>query len=102
MIDNLDQYLKFDNITSDIVSGVTTLTSDPVSSSDTVVNVESTKGYPNKDGVFKINNEIIYYTGITTNSFTGCIRGFSGISNYSNGEVIFKETEAEAILSVWV
>lgn len=95
LIDNLDQYLKFDNITSDIVSGVTTLTS-AVSSSDTVVNVESTKGYPNKDGVFKINNEIIYYTGITTNSFTGCIRGFSGISNYSNGEVIFKETEAEA------
>lgn len=95
LIDNLDQYLKFDNITSDIVSGVTTLTSS-VSSSDTVVNVESTKGYPNKDGVFKINNEIVYYTGITTNSFTGCIRGFSGISNYSNGEVIFKETEAEA------
>lgn len=94
LIDNLDQYLKFDNITPEVVSGITTLTSD-VSSSDTVVNVLSTKGYPNRDGIFKINDEIIYYSGITTNSFTGCIRGFSGISEYNDGEVVFNSTTAK-------
>ena len=30
--------------------------------------------------LLKIDNEIITYTGKTENSFTGCIRGFSGIS----------------------
>ena len=29
--------------------------------------------------MIKINNEIITYTGKTNTSFTGCIRGFSGI-----------------------
>ena len=33
-------------------------------------------------GLFKIENEVITYTGITTNSFTGCISGFSGITTY--------------------
>jgi len=94
LIDNLDQYLKFDNITPEVVSGITTLTSD-VSSSDTVINVLSTKGYPNKDGIFQVNDEIIYYSGITTNSFTGCVRGFSGISEYNDGEVTFNNTSAK-------
>lgn len=94
LIDNLDQYLKFDNITPEVVSGITTLTSD-VSSSDTVINVFSTKGYPNKDGIFQLNDEIIYYSGITTNSFTGCVRGFSGISEYNDGEVTFNNTNAK-------
>ena len=31
---------------------------------------------------FKINNEIFTYTGLTTNTFTGVVRGFSGISSY--------------------
>ena len=94
LIDNLDQYIKFDNLTPEVISGITTLTS-AVSSSDTVINVISTKGYPNKDGIFQLDNEIIYYTGITTNSFTGCIRGFSGISQYNDGEVVFNSTTAK-------
>lgn len=94
LIDNLDQYIKFDNLTPEVISGITTLTS-AVSSDDTVINVISTKGYPNKDGIFQLDDEIIYYTGITTNSFTGCVRGFSGISQYNNGEVVFNSTTAK-------
>ena len=33
----------------------------------------------------KIDDEIISYTGITSTSFTGCIRGFSGITGYNVG-----------------
>ena len=35
--------------------------------------------------LLKIDDEIISYTGITTTSFTGCIRGFSGITGYNVG-----------------
>ena len=43
--------------------------------------LDSTKGYPSKYGLLKIDDEIITYTGIGTTSFTGCIRGFSGVDN---------------------
>jgi len=95
IIDNLDQYLKFDSLTPEVVSGTTTLTAD-VSDDDSIFNVESTKGYPNTNGLFKVGDEIIYYTGSTSNSFTGCVRGFSGITDYSSGEVVFNKTSAES------
>jgi len=93
LIDNLDQYLKFDNLTPEVLNSSTELTAD-VSAVDSVVYVDSTKGYPNSNGLFKINDEIIYYTGITTNSFTGCVRGFSGVTDYISGEIVFSSTSA--------
>ena len=49
-------------------------------------------------GLFKIENEVITYTGITTNSFTGCIRGFSGITTYhapnNPKELVFTDSSA--------
>ena len=80
--ENLDQYLKVDNLTTNVISGKTTLQNTLTTTSDTIV-VGSTKGFPDQYGLLKIDNEIITYTGITTNSFTGCIRGFSGITTYS-------------------
>jgi len=50
--------------------------------------------------LFKIGDEIITYTGLTTNTFTGCIRGFSGIQTYrtdlNREELVFKETNKAA------
>ena len=79
--DNLDQYLKLDHLAPESIVSSTTLTSDITDSSSTI-EVSSTKGFPSQYGLFKIDDEIITYTGITTNSFTGCIRGFSGITDY--------------------
>ena len=46
----------------------------------------------------RIENEVITYTGITTNSFTGCIRGFSGITTYhapnNPTELVFTDSSA--------
>ena len=84
IINNFDHYLKVDNLVPEVVVGLTTITAD-VSSSDTTITVPSTKGFPSEYGLLKINDEIISYTGITTNTFTGCIRGFSGISGYNVG-----------------
>lgn len=97
IVDNLDQYLKLDNLTPEVIVGESNLLSN-ITETDTTVVVSSTKGFPNQYGLFKINDEIITYTGITTNSFTGCIRGFSGITSYhadnSPGELVFSTSAA--------
>ena len=84
LISNFDQYLKADNLVPEVIVGVTTITAG-ISTTDTTINVPSTKGFPSEYGLLKVNNEIISYTGITSTSFTGCIRGFSGITGYNVG-----------------
>ncbi len=81
--ENLDQYLKLDNLTPEVLNDTSTLSENITSTSD-VIKVSSTKGFPSQYGLLKIDDEIITYTGLTTNTFTGCIRGFSGIEKYSN------------------
>ena len=106
LISNLDRYLKIDNLVPEVVVGKTTLTS-AVSDTDTTITVTSTKGFPDDYGLLKIDDEIITYTGKTSTTFTGCIRGFSGITGYETGiqntistvnkeSVVFSDTEAAA------
>jgi len=83
IVENLDQYLKLDNLVPEVINGETILSYD-VTSSVGIITVTSTKGFPSEYGLLKIDNEIITYSGITTNTFTGCIRGFSAITNYNN------------------
>ena len=96
--DNLDQYIKLDNLTPEVIVGVTTLSSGITTASDTIT-VSSTKGFPNEYGLLRIDDEIISYTGITTNTFTGCIRGFSGITSYTDsnnpGELVFTSSTTD-------
>ena len=95
--DNLDQYIKLDNLTPEVIVGVTTLSAGITTTSDTIT-VSSTKGFPNEYGLLKIDNEVITYTGLTTNTFTGCVRGFSGITSFRDpinpGELIFSNSTA--------
>ena len=67
---------------------------------DDIINVNQTTGFPDKYGLLKIDNEIITYTGKTETSFTGCVRGFSGISaieTEGNPEFLtFSDTNASA------
>ena len=95
--ENLDQYLKLDNLVPEVIIDNTYL-SVGISSTDFVISVNSTKGYPQTYGLLKVDNEIITYTGITTNTFTGCIRGFSGITSYhspSNPEELVFSTSKQ-------
>ena len=97
---NLDQYLDLDNLTPEVIVGSTNL-ADNLSETDTIITItSSTKGFPSEYGLIKIDNEIITYTGTTTNSFTGCVRGFSGITNYAhdlnNEELVFESTKASS------
>ena len=94
--ENLDQYLKLDNLIPEVISKVYTLDSDVFELDDEIF-VNSTVGFPKSYGLLKIDDEIITYTGITTNSFTGCIRGFSGIESFDQTgdqrDLVFKATE---------
>jgi hypothetical protein len=94
---NLDQYLDLANLTTEAISGEFFLTQS-ISEEDSVVFVNSTKSFPNEWGLLKVDDEILTYTGITTNSFTGVIRGFSGITSYTDpsnpAELVFEQTTA--------
>ena len=79
--DNLDQYIKLDNLTPEVIVGVTTLSSG-ISTSDTTITVSSTKGFPDKHGLFKIDSEIFTYTSKSSTEFIDVTRGFCGITSY--------------------
>ena len=93
--ENLDQYINLDNLISDVVVGFTTL-EDNITASSTNITVSSVKGFPSRYGLLKIDDEIITYTGLSGNTFTGCVRGFSGVTNYHKdlkySELVFTET----------
>ncbi|QPX48159.1 virion structural protein [Synechococcus phage S-SRM01] len=97
--ENLDQYIQLDNLTSEVVVGYTTLEGD-ISSSSTSITVSSTRGFPAKYGLLKIDDEIITYTSISGNTFTGCVRGFSGVTNYHKdlqySELVFSQSSASS------
>ena len=77
ILQNIDQYVKVDNLTN--LTESTTLSTD-ITSFDSTINVNSTSGFTDRYGLLLIDNEIITYTGKTSSSFTGCIRGFSGVT----------------------
>jgi hypothetical protein len=78
--ESLSEYKNLDFLNKSNLVGYTTLTNE-ISFFDDTISVSSTKGWPQSYGLFKIDDEIITYTGISSNTFTGCIRGFSGIEN---------------------
>ena len=67
---NIDRYTKLQTYVGAALTEYTGLTTNTESTSSTIF-VDSTKGYPSKYGLLKIDDEIITYTGIGTTSFTG-------------------------------
>ena len=94
---NLAEYRKIGAFNDETLIASTTLTGS-VFAGDTVITVSSTDGWPDTYGLLKIDNEIITYTGKTTNRFFGCARGFSGIDQISKEDAAefanFAETNA--------
>ncbi len=84
ILQNIDKYVKVDELTDLIES---TKLSNKVGIADNTITVDSTTGFPESYGLLEIDSEIITYTGITTNTFTGCSRGFSGITSYRDPNV---------------
>ena len=102
LIQNIDQYLNLDTLTSFTSSTIVKKPDDEdysVNLFDDVIFVESTKGFPDEYGLIKIDEEIITYKSKTNNSFVDCVRGFSGVESLTqvnNPEVLlFSETSAQ-------
>jgi hypothetical protein len=101
LIQNIDQYVKIDEQTKQVESAI--LSAD-VAITDDVINVSfnapisnGTYGFPDSYGLIQIDDEIITYTGKTDGSFTGCVRGFSGVTSYNKqnqpDELVFSQSE---------
>ena len=98
LIDNLDRYIKLDNLIPEVITGTASLSAD-ISASDTTITVSSTKGYPDDYGLLKIDDEIITYTGKTDTSFTGCVRGFSGVTGFDDTtKAYFVNTNRQSVI----
>ena len=103
IIQNIDEYLKLEELYKSVES--TVLTSD-ISFTDTSISVSGvtntlptwTRGFPDRYGLIKIDDEIITYTHKTLTSFEGCVRGFSGVTSYSKPnspeELVFSSSKA--------
>ena len=101
LVQNIDQYTKVSeqvDLTEYVGLGASVDVSSEIIKVDMKNNPTGTLGFPDSYGLLKINNEIITYTGITTFAFTGCIRGFVGVSSYQNDinpeELVFESTTA--------
>ena len=87
LIQNIDQYVKINELTnlSESVGLSTSIDAfTDVVPVDMVANPSGTDGFPASYGLLKIDNEIITYTGTATTCFTGCVRGFCGITSYKS------------------
>ena len=96
LLQNIDKYIKLNEVTN--LKKSSTLQISISYDSDSII-VDDTTGFPDSYGLLKIGDEIITYTGKTFSTFTGCIRGFSGVSSYQNNdnpeELVFERTFAE-------
>ena len=102
LIQNIDEYIKLDTTTNVVESVVLKSNIDFYTKTiniDSVLSPEGTIGFPDSYGLLKIDNEIITYRDKTDYSFTGCRRGFVGITSYKSGtnssELVFEESEAD-------
>ena len=53
---------------------------------DDKISVVSTEGWPDKNGLLKIDDEIIHYKTKTATTFEGCSRGFSGTDSIKSAD----------------
>jgi len=101
LIQNIDQYVKVDRLFDlknstqlnvDLDYTATTIPTSPLTN--------FTEGFPETNGLIKIDDEIIHYQSISNNSFINCTRGFSGVTTYitsnSPDTLTFESTEVDA------
>ena len=102
LLQNIDEYLKLNSLTDN--ADHTELGSD-IGYNDTTITVTfdlnkdifGTYEFPDRYGLIQIDDEIILYTEKTNTSFTGCVRGFSGVTSYealdAHDQLTFSESD---------
>ena len=101
VLQNIDQYVKLVTLTTNADStqlrvDINQAATEIPASFDLANNVIGTYQFPERHGLIKIDDEIILYEEKTSNTFKGCIRGFSGITAYNSlhsDQLTFSESE---------
>ncbi len=100
LVQNIDQYIKVEELTHLVTS---TVLNANLSYTDTTITTDSTgnftEGFPTRDGLIRIDDEIIYYEYKTDRTFENCRRGFSAVTSYEGSntpdELVFTTTLAD-------
>ena len=102
LIQNIDEYIKVSkltNLTKSVILDTELNYNDDEIAIDLVKSPQGTRGFPETYGLLKIDDEIITYTEKTDTKFTGCVRGFSGVTSYdkkgTTDELVFETTDIE-------
>ena len=95
---NLKEYKNIEKFRVDQLIPATASLTD-ITSIDDTIQVASTLGWPDKNGLLKIDNEIIHYQTKTATSFENCSRGFSGTDSIKSAEktefLSFRSTDSD-------
>ena len=101
LIQNIDKYVKVEELSN--LKTYTILESDLNYTSRSItasVDGNFTEGFPETNGIIKIDNEIIEYDYKTDTTFEGCTRGFSGITSYISpttpDQLVFRQSEIDS------
>tara|TARA_B100001063_G_scaffold62847_2_gene56891 strand:- start:2454 stop:15458 length:13005 start_codon:yes stop_codon:yes gene_type:complete len=96
LIQNIDSYIKLISNGNVVKSTTLTYNLDAFRSGD--IYVQNTDGFPDTNGLLKIEDEIIFYESKTDVTFVSCTRGFSGVTSFENGDdpenLVFSATES--------
>ena len=79
LINNIDSYIKLSE-SGKVIKSTNTVKYAGIGTG--TIFVSNTEGFPEKNGLIKINNEILQYDSKTDISFVRCTRGFAGITSY--------------------
>ena len=101
VIQNIDEYVKLETLLS---GEEETLLDVDIDFSDTTINATfdlfddqfGTYKFPERYGIIQIDSEVILYTSRNNYQFLGCVRGFSGVTAFSNNDDQLTFTESEA------
>ena len=96
LVNNIDSYIKLSEC-GNIIKNTNTTRFTGISTS--TIFVSNTEGFPDSYGLIKINDEVITYESKTDTTFINCIRGFSGITSFTNPadpeNLIFSESTSD-------
>ena len=89
VLQNIDQYVKLVSLTTNsdstrLRTDINQAATEIPAAFDIANDVIGTYEFPERHGLIKIDDEIILYEEKTSNSFKGCIRGFSGVTAYNS------------------
>lgn len=98
IINNFEKFLDVDTFSPEVLVKTCSLQTDlPLSSDKIHISVDSTDGFPDKNGLIMIDQEIFLYESKTTTMFVNCVRGYSAKTKIGDlyNDITFVESNVQ-------